>query len=282
METPMVKLGEYNTLTVVKIVPFGIYLDGGELGEVLMPSRYVPRNCAVGDRLEVFLYLDSEDLPIATTQRPLAQVGQCACLKVVAVSRVGAFLDWGLEKDLLLPFSEQKKPAQEGESVIVCLYLDRETHRIVASAKLDKFLDKYEVDLQRGDKVKLLIAGQTDLGYKAVVNDLYWGVLYRDEVFRPLNYGELTEGYVKKVRPDEKIDLFLQRPGYAKDDALSALIMQTLQKAGGFLPVTDKSPPEEIARLFGVSKKKYKMAVGALFKQRRLSIDKDGLRLVKG
>lgn len=274
----MAEIGKINELTVVKKVDFGVYLDGGDLGEVLMPHRYVPRNCRVGDVLEVFIYLDSEDRLIATTERPYAMVGEIALLKVLSITPVGAFLDWGLPKDILAPYSEQKPKMQEGNSYIVRVYLDN-SNRIAASSKLDKYLDRETSGLKEGQEVELFICNRTEIGYKAIINNAHWGVLHFNDVFQPLKRGQKVRGFIRKIRSDNKVDLSLHKPGYEKVDEVANTIITALQCHGGFIPVTDKSPPEKIYSLFQISKKTYKKAVGSLYKKRILTIEDDGIRL---
>ena len=275
----MAKLGRYNILKVVKEVDFGLYLDGGRDGEILLPTRYVPEGTAPGDRLEVFVYLDSEDRLIATTERPLAQADEFAHLQVVAVGGAGAFLDWGLPKDLLVPYREQAVKMREGQRHLVFVHEDRLTRRIVASARVERFVDKSFPDLEIGEKVDLLIGPATELGFKAIVNNRYWGLVFANEVFAPIETGQRTVGYVKQVRDDGKIDLRLQPLGFAKVEGATSVILQRLQEAGGYLAVTDKSPAELISSLFGISKKTYKQAVGDLYKRRVVLIEPEGIRL---
>lgn len=275
----MAVLGKYNSLRVVKEVPFGVYLDGGVDGEILLPTKYVPGGCRPGDELRVFIYLDSEDDLIATTREPLVQVGQFALLKAVSVSKVGAFLDWGLEKDLLVPFSEQKQRMQEGRSYVVYVTIDH-TDRIIGSAKLDKFLDITPASYREGEEVELLICERTEMGTKAIINNRHWGLLHASDVFETLRYGTRTRGYIKRVLPDGKIDLHFHPPGRAKHDDCADKVLAALREQGGFLPLSDKSPPEVIYRQFGASKKTFKAAIGGLYKQRLIRIDDDGIRLV--
>lgn len=275
----MVNIGRYNTLRVIKEVDFGVYLDGESEGEILMPVRYVPANCQVGDFVDVFLYLDSEDRPIATTEQPFAQVGEFAMLRVQSVNKIGTFLDWGIMKDLLVPFREQKVTMTEGRSYLVYIYVDEETRRIVASAKLNKFLDKTLPDYEVGQEVDLVIESETDLGYKAIVNNRHWGILYENEVFEQLAKGLKVKGYIKKIRTDHKIDLSLHPLGYEKVDPLSQMILDELKKMGGYIAVSDKSDAEEVYRVFGISKKSFKQAIGALYKKRLITISPDGIRL---
>ncbi|KAA3607451.1 MAG: GntR family transcriptional regulator [Candidatus Scalindua sp. AMX11] len=277
----MTEIGKQNKLRVVKEVEFGFYLDGGGFGEILLPRRYVPKECKVDDIVKVFVYRDSEDRIIATTEIPYAMVGDFALLKVVSVNRIGAFLDWGLTKDLLLPCGEQNTVMEEGQSYIVRVYVDKRTNRIAASSRLDKFLDKQPPHFQVGWEVDLFICNRTDIGYKAVINGSYWGVLHNRDVYQPLGKGEKMKGFIKKIREDYKIDLSLHKPGYEKVNDITKLIITTLKKRGGFLSVTDKSPPEEIYQLFGVSKKTYKKAIGAIYKKRLIMIENKGITLIE-
>ena len=276
----MVNIGKYNTLKVLKEVDFGVYLDGESEGEILMPIRYVPKNCQPGDMVDVFLYLDSEDRPIATTEKPYAQVGEFAMLRVKSVNKIGTFLDWGIMKDLLVPFREQKVTMIEGRSYLVYIHIDEESKRIVASAKLNKFLDKTVPEYVTGQEVDLVIESETELGYKAIVNNLHWGILYENEVFEQLAKGIKMKGYIKKVRTDNKIDLSLQPLGYVKVDPITQMILDELKKAGGFIAVSDKSEAEEVYRVFGISKKTFKQAVGSLYKKRLITIGTEGIRLI--
>ncbi len=274
----MVQIGKQNCLKVIKEVDFGVYLDGGALGNILLPDRYVPNHCEAGDLIKVFLYFDSEDRLIATTEKPYAMLEENACLKVIAVNTQGAFLDWGLPKDLRVPFSQQHTRMKTGTSHIVHLYLD-ESGRIAASAKLDRFLNKKPVHYHIGQSVNLLISGPTDLGYKAIVNDAHWGVLYADDLFRPLKKGRRIKGYIKKIRGDQKIDLTLQKQGYERVEDATESILKAIKADNGFIALTDKSPPDLIAKRFGISKKTFKKAVGALYKKKVIIIEPAGLRL---
>jgi len=275
----MAEIGKYNRLKVVKEVDFGLYLDGGAFGEILLPDRYAPDRCEVGDQLAVFIYFDSEDRLIATTEKPYAMLEGFACLKVVAVNDHGAFLDWGLPKDLRVPFSQQNTRMKVGTSYVVHLYLD-ESGRIAASAKLDRFLNKTPVHYQVEEVVDLLIFGPTDLGYKAIVNDKHWGMLYFDDLFQPLQRGQRIQGFVKKVRSDQKIDLSLQKLGYGKVQDVTATILDAIKAEKGFMALTDKSPPDAIAKRFGISKKTFKKAVGALYKKKVIQIEAEGIRFI--
>ncbi len=275
----MVEIGKYNTLTVLKTVDFGVYLDGGERGEILMPKEYVPEGCAPDDEVRAFVYFDSEDRIVATTEKPAVMVGECAFLKVVAVNRVGAFLDWGLRKDLLVPFREQRETMVEGRSYLVYVYLDRESDRIVASTKLNRFLDQTFPDYELNQEVDLLVARRTDLGFAVVINNAHWGLIYDNQVFQPVKVGQRLKGYVQMVREDEKIDVALQPSGFGKVEGLAGVILEKLKDYGGVLDVSDKSEPEEIYRVFGCSKKTYKKALGTLYKQGMIDIDDREVRL---
>ncbi len=279
----MLQVGKYNTLKYVKSVDFGVYLDGGEKGEILLPRKFVPEQpLNEGDELNVFLYHDSEDRLIATTQVPYAQVGEFARLQVKVVNRVGAFLDWGIEaKDLLVPFREQSVAMVEGNFYTVYLYLDFATGRIAASAKLDKYLDNVPPEYTFNQEVDILVAQETQLGYKVIINNLHWGMIYHNEIFCPIGVGRRMKGYIKQVRDDEKIDVMLQPAGYDRIDPLSAMILERLRAAGGRLALSDKSPAEDIARQFQCSKKSFKKAIGALYKAHRIVIADDSITLVK-
>ena len=277
----MADIGKLNKLRVVKEVDFGIYLDGGIHGEILMPKRYVPEDCKPEDIIDAFVYMDSADRIIATTEKPYAMVDEFALLTVISVNQVGAFLDWGLMKDLLVPFSEQTVKMEEGKSYMVFIYLDNESRRIVASAKLDQFLDNKPPVFEVGEAVDLIICSKTEIGYKAIVNNTWWGVLYGNEVFQHLNKGQRIKGYIKKVREDDKIDLSMFKPHYAKVDDISTIIMERVEERGGYLEVTDKSSPETIYDVFGVSKKAYKIAIGKLYKEKYISLEKNGIRILR-
>jgi predicted RNA-binding protein (virulence factor B family) len=278
----MVATGRYNTLSVIKQKEFGVYLDGENLGEILLPARYVPDNCKLGDTLEVFVYLDSEDFLIATTDKPLAQVGDFVLLRCADVTPVGAFLDWGLPKQLLVPFSEQPVRMQKDKSYLVYIYLDNITNRIVATTKLDRFLDKTPAEYKEGETVDLTIANRTDLGIKAVVNGTHWGLIHQSDLFRRLHFGQSLQGYIKQIRPDGKLDLCLDKPGYGKVSGLAGQVLERLKAEGGYMAVNDKTDPQVITRLFGSSKKAFKMAIGTLYKQRLIDISPDGIRLIDG
>ncbi len=275
----MISIGHIIELEVVKAVEFGFYLDAKNLGEVLLPNKTAPDDLAVGDSIEVFLYLDSEGRVIATNKAPKAEVGEFAYLKVVDVSAVGAFLDWGLDKDVLVPFAEQHRPMEVGHSYLVHVFIGLDG-RILASSKIDKFLDDEKPhDFKPQQKVDLIIANSTDLGYKAIINHSHWGVLYKNDVFQRLSFGQYKKGFIKHVRPDGKIDLSLQG-GQETRDKYAKIILNYLRKHDGFAAVHDKSDPKLIADLLGMSKGAFKKAIGGLYKQRVISIEKEGIRLL--
>jgi predicted RNA-binding protein (virulence factor B family) len=273
------KIGKYNTLNVVAIADNGAYLDADDLGEILLPNRYVPENCQAGDSLEVFIYVDSADRIIATTEKALAQVDEFASLKVVQTNKMGAFLDWGLPKDLLVPFNQQHSAMEEGKYYLVKIFLDLRTDRVVASSKLDKFIDIWPAEYNKGDKVDLIIGGKTDLGFKAIINNLHWGLLYDNEIFQPLRIGKKITGYIKQVREDGRIDLSLTRTGERKVNDFSEKLLAHIADNNGHSPLNDKSAPELIQRTLGVSKKTFKATAGNLMKKGLITISKDGLRL---
>lgn len=277
----MIDIGKFNELKVIKKVDFGFYLDGEELGEILLPQKYSTYETVVDSFIKVFIYRDSENRIIATTETPVAQVDEFALMKVVAETKFGAFLDWGLPKNILVPHSEQKQNMEVGRNYIVRIYLDEKTNRIAASSKLDKFIDTSKPDVYEGEEVEVLICNQTDLGYKVIINNQFWGVLYRNEIFKEISRGEKHLAYIKKIREDFKIDVTLDKPGFEKVDDLSEIILRKLKENNGFMNVTDKTSPEKISELFGVSKKTYKKAVGALYKKKLIEITDKGIVLTK-
>lgn len=276
----MVEIGKINILDVVRETENGLYLNGENFGEILMPQKFVTPEIRKSRQAEVFVYSDSEDRLVATTETPLGMVGDFVFLKVVAVSRFGAFLDWGLPKDLLVPFSEQRTKMLEGKSYLVYIYFDFNSNRIAASAKLDKFLDNTPPEYKTGDEVDIIISEQTDLGFKAIVNNEHWGILYRNQVFQSISTGQKMKAFINKVRDDDKIDLLLEKPGYEKVDAISEKILNELKANSGFLAVSDKTSPEMIKVMFGISKKNFKKAIGGLYKKKMINFESDGIRLL--
>ena len=276
-----IELGKYNQLEVVKEVDFGVYLDGGEEGEILLPTRYVPEDCKIGDILNVFLYLDMDERLIATTLTPYVQVGQFACLEVSWVNEYGAFLNWGLMKDLFVPFREQKMKMQVGRKYVIHAHLDEESYRIVASAKVERYLSKDKPEYAAGDEVNILIWQKTDLGFKAIIDNKYSGLLYENEIFTSLETGMEMKAFVKQVREDGKVDLILQKPGFEKIDDFAKTLLDYIREQGGRISQNDKSPAEDIYDTFGVSKKTFKKGVGDLYKKRLISLHEDGITLAE-
>lgn len=277
----MIEIGKLNTLTIVKDLDFGVYLDGGDGLEILLPARYVPKNVKPGDEIEVFIYHDNEGRLIATTAKPLAQVGEFQFMEVKSVNNTGAFLEWGLMKDLLVPFKEQKMPMREGKWYLVYVHIDHVTGRIVASARIDKYLDNVVPDYTVNQEVDLLVADETEIGYKVIINNLHWGLVYHNEVFRRLEKGEHLKGYIKEVREDEKIDVSLTPLGYQKVEGIAGTVLEALKLQGGYIPVHDKSEPELIYSLFRCSKKAFKQAIGSLYKKQLVSLEPEGIRLIE-
>ena len=273
-------IGKYNTLRVIALTETGAYLDAGELGELLLPNRYVPEACEADKLIDVFIYTDSADRLIATTEKVHGQVGEFVSLKVVQLNKMGAFLDWGLPKDLLVPFNQQHTKMEEGKYYLVRIYLDQHTDRIAASSKLDKFLDVWPAEYTEGDQVSLIIGSKTDLGFKAIVNDLHWGLLYDNEIFQPLRIGKKVSGYIKQVRDDGRLDLILNRGSKNSVKSFNEKLLSYIEKSGGFIPLHDKTSPELIKNALGVSKKTFKATVGHLLKQGKITLEKGGIRLV--
>jgi nucleic acid-binding protein yitL len=276
-----IKLGDYNRLTIVKEVDFGIYLDGGDEGEILLPKRYVPENCKPGDELEVFLYLDQDERLIATTQHPLAKVGEFACLEVAWVNQYGAFLNWGLMKDLFCPFHEQKQRMEIGNRYVVAVFIDEESYRIAASAKVEHFFATDFPPYQPGEKVDLLVWQTTDLGFKVIIDQAYPGLVYRSQVFKSIRIGDSLQGYIMGVRPDGKIDVSLQPHGRQQTTDFAETLLQYLKDHDGFCELGDKSDAQDIKHRFEVSKKVYKKAIGDLYRRRLITLEDAGIRLVE-
>ena len=276
----MLRLGDYNTLRIVKTVDFGLYLDGGEEGEILLPQRYVTKDMHIGDEIEVFLYLDQEERPVATTERPYAKVGEFAYLDVAWVNQFGAFLKWGLMKDIFCPFREQKKRMEQGHSYIVYIKVDEDSYRLMATAKVDKYLTTPEA-LTHGTPVDVLVWQKTDLGFKAIVDNKYQGQIYENQIFRPLHSGDRLTGYIDHVRQDGKIDLTLQPTGRQHTLDFAEVLLRYLYENDGYCNLGDKSPAELIYDRFQVSKKAFKKAIGDLYKRRLITIEEEGIRLAK-
>ena len=277
----MANIGRRNLLSIVRETTAGLYLDGGELGELLLPGRYIPRDLVPSEPLDVFVYRDSEDRLVATTETPLVMVGEFACLNVVSVNRsIGAFLDWGLPKDLLLPFREQDPQVRAGQAVVVAVYLDEKTNRIVASTRLRKHLSRELPSYRDGQPVNLLVTGPTPMGYNAIVEDAHLGLLYHNNLATPLATGQRINGFVRTVRENGKIDLSLDASGYRRVGLLTEQIVQALEAADGRLNFDDDSSPEVVRDAFGVSKTAFKQALGTLYKQRRIRFERPGIQLL--
>ncbi|MGQ0827079.1 MAG: CvfB family protein [Bacteroidota bacterium] len=276
----MVNVGRYNELEVVKHVDFGIYLRDGDK-EILMPAKWVPANTKAGDRINTFVFRDSDDRLIATTVKPYAIADTFAFLEVKQANEIGAFLDWGMDKDLFVPFREQQGKMEQGKSYVVFVYVDEMTDRIVASAKLNKFIEREDIDLMDGDVVELMIFSETDLGFNAIINDMYSGLIYKNEIFESIRVGDRVTGYVKHVREDGKIDLSLQKSGFELVDDVKWRILNMMKQNNGFLSLTDNSSPEQIKAELQISKKAFKKAVGALYKERLVKLTDKGVELVK-
>lgn len=277
----MVEVGKYNTLKIVKDLDFGVYLDGGDDLEILLPARYVPKNVKPGDEVEVFIYHDNEGRIIATTARPKALVGEFQFMEVKAVNNTGAFLEWGIMKDLLVPFKEQKMPMREGNWYLVYVRIDHVTGRIMASARIEKFLNNVPPEYENNQEVSLIVADETEIGYKVIINNLHWGLIYHSEVFQRLEKGEHLKGYIKEVRDDEKIDVSLTPQGYQKVEGIAGVVLEALKVQKGYIPVHDKSEPDIIYALFRCSKKAFKQAIGTLYKQHLITLEKEGIRLIE-
>lgn len=275
-----IRLGEMNLLRVAKQVPFGYYLDGGRIhGEILLPQNEVVGDIVLGQEVDAFLYLDQEERLIATMRKPLAQVGDFAFLEVAWVNNFGAFLNWGLLKDLFVPFREQKMKMAKGQSYIVHIHMDEDSSRIMASAKVERYLDHGIAPYRRGDEVDILVWQKTDLGFKVIVDNQWGGLLYDSQVFCDLRTGMRTRAYIRKVREDGKIDLTLTRQGQEGVSDFSDILLAYLQSNGGYCPLGDKSPADNIAQTFNVSKKVYKKAIGDLYRRRLITISDEGIRL---
>lgn len=276
----MSRIGTTASLKIMKLVAGGAFLDGGDLGEVFISRKELPSGAAVGDEVTVFLYRDSEAVLTGTTARPRAELGQCAFMKVVAVTKSGVFVDWGLPKDLFVPASEQYKPLEEGRSYVILVYLDERTGRLAGTAKLHSHLNEDGSGFVPGQEVDLLICGFSDIGFKAVVDNTHLGLIFRDDAPGELRYGQRVRGYVKAVRPDNKLDLSLLPPGLSGVDMLAGRIVEYLRANGGVSPLTDKSPAENIAAAFGTSKSAFKKALGRLYKDRKIRLEPDRIVLI--
>ena len=281
MFTP--ELGHFNNLLILEENDLGLILDGGDnFGNILLPKRYIPDSHKVGERIKIFLYLDSDDRPIATTESPKAVAGEFAYLKVIDSTRAGSFLDWGLPKDLMLPFGEQPKRSRVGDFVVVYIYLDEVSGRLVASAKLKKFLsEKPPSNYGPGMEVDIMAVEKTDIGFRSIVNDKYWGFLKEEIIDNSFEFGKKTMGYISRITEENFLDLSLQPPGYKKVSAAAEKLLNFLSLSeGGFLPIHDKSSPEDVRKITGMSKKVFKQAVGKLYKEKKINIQNGGISLI--
>jgi predicted RNA-binding protein (virulence factor B family) len=279
MESRKLTLGKTYSLKINRFVDFGCYLDGENLGEILLPIRYVPKDAKEGDEVEVFIHTDSEDRIIATDEKPYIQVGQFAALKAVSVTKIGAFMDWGLMKDLFVPFFEQQKKMEEGNIYVVFAYVDTETNRIAASSKLDQFMTLAPPPYEAGEEVDIIICNKSPLGYKAIINESHWGLIYENQVFEKIRIGDKRKAYIANVRNDDKIDLVLNKTGLEHIDEVAHKILEAV-KQEEFIALHDKSDADEIKKEFGISKKAFKKAIGSLYKKRLIAIEDIGIRYI--
>ncbi|PLX05585.1 MAG: GntR family transcriptional regulator [Marinilabiliales bacterium] len=277
----MAEMGKLNTLEVLRESDHGVYLQGENSNDILLPNKYVPEDLKVGDEIEVFIHRDSEDRIIATTLTPKGMVGEFAHLEVVAVNRVGAFMDWGLEKDLFVPFKEQRVKMQKGDKYVVGIYIDESTDRIAASSKLYQFLDGETPEFSTNEEVEAFIYDENEIGYNCLVNERFVGIIYESDVITNVEIGQKVKAYVQKVRPDNKVDLSLLPSGYGKVDDIASGILKQLQQNNGYLALSDKSPSETINLKLGISKKNFKKAIGSLYKKKLIEIEKIGIRLTE-
>jgi len=273
----MIELGNYNTLKILRETAVGLFLGDDDVDDLLLPLKYIPEEFNIGDDISVFCYLDHEERPIATTLKPLIKRNNFGWLKVAEVNEFGAFLDWGLEKHLLVPFREQQTKMNEGESYVVFCYLDEKTFRLVASSRLNKFAKNEDISLSPKDEVDLLVSRQSELGWDVIIDNKYQGLVFKSEVFQPIKVGATLKGYVKKIREDNKVDIVLKPIGHLALEPAAKQIYEKLELAGGYISLHDKSAPEEIQQMFQMSKKAFKKAIGALYRDRKIEIKDDGI-----
>lgn len=277
----MLQIGEHHELIIDRDTPPGLFLIDEQGNEVLLPNKYKPETFEIGDSIRVFVYLDHEERPVSTTLEPYVKLDEFAMLTCVDISAHGSFLDWGLEKHLFVPYREQANKMKVGEKYLIFCYLDEETNRLVASSKVHHFVDNTELTVEAFEEVDILISSPTDLGYNAIINDIHLGLIYSNEVFKPLKVGDKMKAFVTKIRENNKIDLSLQRPGYRSIEPNAQQVLEILQQADGFLPLHDKSDPEMIKKLMKMSKKSFKRAIGTLYKNKQITIEENGIRLLK-
>jgi predicted RNA-binding protein (virulence factor B family) len=276
----MIEIGKYNTLTVEKLVDFGIYLTDGT-DSILLPKKWVLRDMLPGKEVEVFIYKDNEERPIATTLKPYATVGEFACLKVKDLNELGAFMDWGIEKDIFVPYREQATEMQAGRRYVVYIFVDSVTDRVVASSKLSKFINQDDIDVKELEEVEILISKKTDLGYEAIINGKLKGLIYENEIFSPIQVGDIRSAFIKKIREDNKIDLSLQARDFGISDDAKTKILEVLEQRNGFLALNDDSEPDDIKEQLHMSKKSFKKAIGGLFKDKKIRITERGIELLQ-
>lgn len=278
----MLEIGKYNRLTILRDTKVGLFLgNGNDADDVLLPNKYVPTNFQIGDEMTVFIYLDHEERPVATTLEPYILLNEFALLRVNYVNQIGAFLDWGLEKDILVPFREQARPMEKGKRYLVYLYLDEKTNRLVASSKINQFLDNDNLTVEKDEEVQLIVSHITDLGINVIINEKHKGLLYKDEVYDDaVRTGDRAIGFIKNIRPDNKIDVSLQKQGYESVEPNAEKILDELRASRGFLRLNDNSHPEDIKTILKMSKKTFKKAIGLLYKEKRIEIKDDGIHLV--
>jgi len=276
----MINIGKYNTLKIVRETQVGLYLSDGET-DILLPNKYIPREYEVGEELIVFVYLDHEERPVATTLEPYIYLDEFALLRVNYVNKFGAFLNWGLEKDLFVPYREQARPMEVGKRYLVFMYLDHETNRLAASSKLNQFLSNDELTVEEGEEVDLIVSHITDMGINVIINEKHKGLMYKNEVYEDLRTGDRIKGYIKAIRPDNKIDVSLQKNGFERIEPNAEKILDEMRANRGFLRLNDNSHPEDIKTVLKMSKKTFKKAIGTLYKQKLIEIKEDGIYLVK-
>ena len=276
----MIEIGKFNTLTIARDTSVGLFLTDGE-HDVLLPIKYIPKRFEIGDELTVFVYLDHEERPVSTTLKPYIQLNDFAYLKVNYINQFGAFLNWGLEKDLFVPFKEQATPMEKDKRYFVYMYMDEMTNRLVATSKTNKLFDNTELTVTENEEVELIIAGKTDLGYNVIINKLHRGLLYQTSVFTELRIGDRMKGFIQKIRPDHKIDVVLQKTGFENIDPTIEKILQELRSNNGYLGLNDNSHPEDIKTVLKMSKKTFKKAIGSLYKEKKIDIRPDGIYLLE-
>lgn len=283
----MLEIGKYNTLTILRDTKVGLFLGDPEndpdgVHDVLLPNKYVPKVFEIGEELIVFVYLDHEQRPVATTLVPYILLNEFALLRVNYINNVGAFMDWGMEKDILVPFKEQARPMEKGKRYLVYLYMDKQTNRLVASSKTNQFLSNDKLTVEKGEEVDLIVSHITDMGINVIINERHKGLLYKDEVYDDsIRTGDRMRGYIKNIRPDNKIDVALQAQGFESIEPNAEKILSELRASRGFLRLNDNSHPEDIKTVLKMSKKSFKKAIGALYKEKLIEIKEDGIYLVK-